>query len=93
MAIFAIITQPNPNSQNLPSAIAKAFPDSHLQIGEKNWLVATTGTARELSDKLGITDGSNGAAIVILMAGYYGRASNDIWNWVKAKWEATSDNG
>lgn len=93
MAVFAIIAQPNPNTEKLAAVIAKTFPDSHLQLGDKNWLVATTGTPKELSDKLGITDGRNGAAVVVLMAGYYGRASNDIWNWVKAKWEATSDNG
>jgi hypothetical protein len=40
-----------------------------------------------LSDKLGTTDGSNGAAIVFGMSGYFGRAPSNIWDWIKSKAE------
>jgi hypothetical protein len=54
------------------------------------WLVAHSGSAQELSGKLGITDGSNGPGLVFEIGSYYGRANPDIWAWIKAKWEATS---
>ena len=30
-----------------------------------------------------------GTGIVFEVASYYGRATTDIWDWVKLKWEAT----
>ncbi|WP_166141486.1 hypothetical protein [Methylosinus sp. RM1] len=89
MAVFAIIAQKNANAENLPSAIATQFPDDHLQLGNGVWLVAAKRTAKEVSDTLGVTDGSNGNAVIIEASTYYGRAGNNIWAWIKDKWEAT----
>jgi hypothetical protein len=88
MAIFAIIAQPSSGPDNLESAIARAYKDNFLQLGAGNWLVADSVTSKEVSDKLGVTDGKNGSAVVIEVASYYGRASTNIWSWVKNKWEA-----
>jgi hypothetical protein len=90
MAIFAIISQPNLNSAKLPGAIARAYKDDHLQLADGSWLAADSGTVKEVSDKLGVTDGSNGAAVIVEVSSYYGRAGNNIWAWVKNKWEASS---
>ena len=89
MAIFAIIGMPSQNAAKLPSAVATKFADNHLQLTDRVWLVAHAGTAKELSDKLGVTDGSNGSAVILEAASYFGRASNTIWSWIKTKWEAT----
>ncbi len=88
MSIFAIILQPNPNSGNLPGVIAREYKEDHLQLGQNEWLVADSGTSKEVSDKLGITDGKNGAAVVLEVSSYYGRANNNIWSWIKNKWES-----
>lgn len=90
MAIYAIIAQPNANSEKLPGAIARAFKDDHLQLADGSWLVSTNAPVKEVSDKIGVTDGSNGAAVIVEVASYYGRAGNNIWAWVKNKWEASS---
>lgn len=91
MTIFAIIGQPGENSENLPAAVAREFPASHLEIAPRTWLIAAAGTPIEVSNRLGVTDGTNGSAVVLEVTGYYGRASTNIWNWIKAKWEATSN--
>ena len=91
MPVFAIIAQPGPNAENLPAAIAKEFPVAHYSLGGSTWLVAGLGTAQEISDKLGISEGTNGSGIVLQISGYYGRANPNIWAWIKAKWESTAN--
>jgi hypothetical protein len=84
MTVFAIINATDP--ANLEIALKATFPENFLQVSVNEWLVAATGiTAKDVSDKIGITDGSKGSAIVFTTAGYYGRASNNIWEWLTAK--------
>lgn len=85
MQIFMIVSQPNPNTQRLPAVIESSFPQNHMQISDDVWLVAGTGTPKEICDKLGIANGTNGAAIVIEVGAYYGFANRNIWNWIKVK--------
>ncbi len=89
MTIFVVIPQLNPNATLLAGAIASAFPkDSYYTLDDgKGWLVSTTGTAQSLSEKLGITDGTNGAAIVMEMASYFGRANPNTWTWIRSSLE------
>jgi hypothetical protein len=91
MPIFVIIAQKGQNSVRLPAAIVEQFAEKYLQIQEDVWLVAANGTARQLSDKLLITKGENGSAVVVEVASYFGRANNDIWSWIKSNWESTAD--
>jgi hypothetical protein len=90
MPVFAIIPQPNPNTAKLAGVIATLFGTEFrtLQGADKGWLVSTKGTAQELSAKLGVTSGENGAAIIIEIASYFGRATPDIWSWIKEKMES-----
>ena len=89
MAIFTVISQPGKNSHMLPGVIAKLYPNSHYQLSESAWLVAAAGTATEVSNKIGISDGQNGSALVLEISDYFGRANSNIWTWIKNKWEAT----
>jgi len=87
MAIFAIIPQPSANAAKLAPKILATFP-THLAIGSGGWLVASTGTAQEVANKLQIVDDdSNGAAMVLEVASYFGRANPSIWSWIKTNWE------
>jgi hypothetical protein len=93
MTIFAVFRVSNP--AKMETAIRSAYPNDHLKIDTDEWLVSDKGTAVEVSHKLGITsptDAStvNGPAIVFSMANYYGRASTEIWDWIKTKLEAPS---
>lgn len=91
MAIYAIIALPGPSTAKLPDAIRTAYPDAFHKLTDAAWLVAGDGSAKDVSDKVGITgqDSPNGSAIVVEMASYYGRGNPAIWSWVKNNWEAT----
>jgi hypothetical protein len=87
MAIFAIIPQPGANAEKLAPKVTSTFP-THLSITPSGWLIASTGTAQEVSDKLDITaTDANGAAIILEVASYFGRANPTIWSWIKTNWE------
>lgn len=85
MPIFAVIGQGfNPN---LGAKLNETLPDSVYDLGGGAWLVSAQGTAKEVSDTVGITTGEAGSAIVVEVASYFGRANPAIWSWVKVKWE------
>jgi len=66
------------------------YPNDHLLLGVGQWLVAGSGTAQDVSNKLGITGGENGLGIVVSISGYYGRMGSNVWEWIKTKWVTTS---
>ena len=85
MAIFAIIKQPG-QADNVGDAIRMHFASLHYDLGSDAWLVSSPSTAQELSEKLGITSGISGSAVIVEVASYYGRANPAIWSWIKANW-------
>jgi len=88
MAVFAIIVQPNANSEKLAPAISEHFKGANFQLdGSHGWLVSANKTAKEISETLGVADGSNGAAIIVEVASYFGRANPNTWSWLKQHWE------
>lgn len=94
MAIYAIIRQPGAVLPVLGAAIQSAYPGEALTVEEGIWFVSARGTAREVSEKIGITrgpeNGEVGSAIVIEAANnYWGRATGEIWSWLKSRTEAT----
>lgn len=76
----------------MDAAIKKQYPGDHLKLQTDEWLLADSATAKDVSDKIGATDGSSGSAIIFKMDSYYGRAATDIWDWVKTKSEAKATN-
>jgi len=93
MAIFAVL-MPSPQPA-VAEQIRRHFPADHLAINETQWLISTTGTATELTAKLGIFDpkelmkASTGNAIIFATSGYFGRGPTTIWEWMKAKLETS----
>lgn len=89
MQVYAIFSVSNPVA--LTAALQAHFPNDHKAIGHNEWLVASPAlTSREVGDLLGISDGSSGSGILVAMNGYWGRANNDIWEWITAKRAQTS---
>lgn len=87
MPVFAVIRQSVP-SEPLAAAIAREYEGTHYDLGDGVWLVAGSGTAKDVADKLLITpEGKSGTAIVLEAASYYGRANPAIWSWIKTYWE------
>ena len=86
MTIFALML---PTAEpRLAEKIAEVFPADHLRVSDTQWLVSSGGTTQDISAKLGISDGTSGAAIVLAVSSYFGRAPTNIWEWMKVKLEA-----
>lgn len=66
----------------LSTVIPEKFGTDCYCLQNGDWLISYPGTSKQLSDDLGITDGSNGNAVILNFTGYWGRASNDIWEWI-----------
>jgi hypothetical protein len=83
MNIFAII--PTDDYEALSEQINQDFAGSHYELPHGEWLIAFNGTTKELSDRLGISDGQHGSAIIFLVTNYWGFADKNIWEWVATK--------
>lgn len=81
--MFVILGQTN--HLQLGQVIAAKYPNDHLALNPGQWIVIASGTAKEISDHLGITDGSTGDAVVVAGTSYYGRASSQIWEWMASR--------
>ena len=66
------------------------FPNDYRKIGEGQWLVSASGTARELSDRLerASLHNNHGSAVIMRVTSYWGRASNETWEWLSNKMQA-----
>lgn len=89
MAMFMIVPINNPAGieQQLGSLKATNGLD-FIKLPTSGFMVSYNGTSKELSNVLGITEGTSGTAVVASISSYYGRAPTDIWDWVKTRWEA-----
>jgi hypothetical protein len=96
MTIFAILL-PTPQPA-VVEAIKKAYPDDFLSVNDMEWLVSGTGTAADVSAKIGVFDVKNpgappaGNAIIFSTNGYFGRGPSNVWEWIRVKLE-TGPNG
>jgi hypothetical protein len=81
--MFVILGQAN--LPQLGQVIAAKYPNDHLMLSPGQWIVIASGTAKEICDHLGITDGSTGDAVVVAGTSYYGRASSQIWEWMASR--------
>lgn len=82
--LFARMT--DPENQKIATALATEFPDNHIQIRPGQWFLVSSGTAKEVSDKLKVTPGNEvGGAVIVSVNGYYGRTSSQTWEWVASK--------
>lgn len=88
MRIFNIVTLTAAHTAAMASIVAAKFPTDHYQVTSNVWLVAGNGTAKEISDRLGIGDEPPKVeAVVTSIDGYFGRAPVTVWDWLKVKME------
>ena len=91
MTIFVLI-MPSPQPA-LASKVQVEFNGNSLSINETQWLISASGTAQEISTRLGISDPVNpnavgvGVGIVFATSGYFGRAPSNVWEWIRVKLE------
>lgn len=87
-ALFAVMA--TSDAQKLETTIRAQFPSDHYKIADGTWIIAANGTSKELSDKLGISSGSSSNGIVVRFTNYFGRAPNDLWEWIASRMVATN---
>jgi hypothetical protein len=86
MTVFAIIAA-SPNVPALERVIAQRFAGGrHYVIAPGQYLVDAPGvTSRQLSESLGIADGSLAQLILVLpVTGYDGWHNRDLWEWLSS---------
>jgi hypothetical protein len=81
MANFIVIPLSKDNKR-LNSLIPDRFGNDSYCLENGDWLLSYSGTSKQLSDELGITEDNHGTAVVLNFAGYWGRANPDIWEWL-----------
>jgi hypothetical protein len=90
--IFAIVSLTPLNVDALSGTVIANFPDNYFQVSpdKRIFLVSAAGTAKDVSDRLGISEGALNSAVVFGISGYYGRAPMNTWEWIAAKLAAPS---
>lgn len=86
MAVFLIV--PTSHEAALAAAITAKLPGKYHMLPKGEYLASFVGTSKELSDLLGVTDGTGGLAVIASISGYNGRAPNDIWEWITQNWKS-----
>lgn len=83
MGVFLVV--PTEAAEAIGKTVRENFPSESYSLPRGEWLIAFGGTTRELSDKLGISEGQSGSAIIVSVMNYWGYASKDIWEWISVK--------
>jgi hypothetical protein len=85
-ALFAIMSVTNPPA--LEAKLVSLPQFLHLKVGEGQWLLIAppATTSKEVSDALGITDGTfTSVALVLRVESYFGRNPASTWEWITTK--------
>ena len=90
--IFTVIVTREAAPGALKQLLDTRFSGDHILVTKDTWLVSGKGPAQNMSDQLGISDGSVANGVVASMGSYFGRAPSNIWDWIKAKLEEASSN-
>ena len=67
--------------------------DRYKLAGDRGWLIRFSGTTVELSNTIELTGQPTGtpspvgSSLVAPITGYYGRGSNEMWEWLKTRFE------
>jgi hypothetical protein len=91
MPLFIVATTKAEIDPLLKDRITENFPTDHYEIGRGQWLVSFNGTATELYKKLSpeYTQEKQPyplqSTVVFGIAGYFGIASIDMWEWVRTR--------
>jgi len=88
MALFLVVGFGG--NESLGKKISDEFPTTSRNLTVDTWLVVAPGTAKDISDKIGISEGQTGSGMVTNVGGYWGRASADLWEWMKATASTTN---
>jgi hypothetical protein len=81
MSVFAVIASSNPSA--VGTAIVAQYGANHYQFTNNVWFVSDNGTTKDVSDRLGISNGVIGAqGVVLKFDNYSGYAATAGWQWL-----------
>lgn len=86
--IFAVISLNPQNHDAFVKEIVTKFPTDYFQASPDGrvFLVSAPGTAKDISDRLGIGEPQGLTSVIVLaISGYYGVAPMNTWEWIAAK--------
>lgn len=90
MSVFIVTSRRH--RADLAAAISREFPLNHYKFTENVWLISTSDTVVELSHRLGVRQGGiNGVMVAKMAPAYYGLASPELWDWIRAALEKSDD--
>lgn len=55
------------------------------ELTEDKWFARFDGTSGQLSERIGLKDGSSGTGIILRVTSFNGRAPGDLWEWITLK--------
>lgn len=90
MTIFTITSRAV--NASLEGKISQAFPEKHFKFTNNVWFVSTTGTPKDLCEKIGVVPGGiSGVVVMSTTNSYFGLAGTDVWDWLRTAVEKGSD--
>jgi hypothetical protein len=81
--MFAVLSLGSP--EKLGAALLEKYPHDYFALSTNQWLLVAPGTAKEVCDSLGISEGAAGSAVVLAFTSYFGRANPQIWEWIASR--------
>jgi hypothetical protein len=86
MQVFVVVAIQKPI--DVEENLKVVTPEKYFAVKDGVWLAAFDGTAQQLAEKLEIRSGKAGTGLVTPISNYSGRASSDLWEWLKVNWPA-----
>ena len=87
MALYAIIALSEP--EKLKQAVITQYGANHYEFGRSTWFVADDGSSKQVSDRLGLTNGGIGSTgVVLLFTAYSGWGPPGAWAWLQERGSA-----
>jgi hypothetical protein len=84
MSVFVVIGSINPAA--IGAAVEKQYGANHYKLANNVWFVPDSGTTKDVSDKLGISDNRlNAQGVVLRFDGYAGYAQAESWRWIASQ--------
>ena len=80
MQIFILV--PKNSSVNIDAQAESAFPGDNLKLDSGNWLVAASGTPREIAARIGVTEKGGPSVLVASIDSYWGLHPAPVWDWL-----------
>ena len=84
--IFVLHVRPEEDAL-LKESLDRSYPQKSIQAAPGLYFVSVSnGTAKSVSDAVGISDGPIKVGLVASIGSYYGRLAPHVWEWVATNW-------